>query len=250
MIDFKSTEEINIMIDGGRRLRSVVRTLLNKIDIGITTKEIDFLAEKLIKKQGGESSFKRVKNYFWTTCLPINNQVVHTPPSDRRLKLGDVLTLDIGMYFKGYHTDFATTFFIGNKPSNKVNHFLETGKKALFEAIKQAKVGNRIGNISEAIEDEIKGQGYFIIKDLTGHGIGKELHTDPYVFGYRERPTENTLLIKPGLTIAIEVIYSMGTEKIKYEKNNNWSIISADGSLTACFEHTIAITEKKTLVLT
>lgn len=250
MIDFKSTEEINIMIEGGRRLRSVVKTLLSKIDIGITTKEIDFLAEELIKKEGGESSFKKVKNYFWTTCLPINEQVVHTPPSDRKLRLGDILTLDIGMYFKGYHTDFATTFFIGNNLSNEINHFLETGKKTLFKAIEQAKVGNRIGNISEVIQDEIENQGYFIIKDLTGHGIGKELHADPHVFGYRERPTEKTLLIKPGLTIAIEVIYSKGTEKIKHEKNNNWSIISADGSLTACFEHTIAITEKKTLVLT
>lgn len=250
MIDFKSTEEIAIMKEGGRRLRSVVKALLNKIDAGITTKEIDSLAEELIKKQGGESSFKKVRNYFWTTCLSINEQVVHTPPSNRQLKLGDVLTLDIGMYFKGYHTDFSTTFFIGDNPSDEINNFLETGKKGLFKAIRQAKVGNRIGNISEVIQDEIEGQGYFIMKDLTGHGIGKELHTDPYVFGYRERPTEKTLLIKPGLTIAVEVIYSMGTEEIKHEKNNNWSIVSADGSLTACFEHTIAITEKKTLVLT
>jgi len=250
MIDIKSTEEIIVMKEGGRRLKKVVEALLKKIKVGMSTMEIDSLAEELIKKEGGEPSFKKVDNYYWTTCLPINDQVVHTPPSERRLKLGDVLTLDIGMYFKGYHTDFATTFLIGQSFDKEINRFLETGKRALNKAIAKAKVGNHLGEISEAIQDEVEKEGFFIMKDLTGHGIGKNLHEDPYVFGFRERPTEKTILIKPGLTIAIEVIYAKGTSKIKYEKNNDWSIVSADRSLTGCFEHTIAVTEKETLVLT
>lgn len=250
MIDIKSDEEIALMKEGGRRLKKVVEALLNKISPGLTTKEIDLLAEELIKKEGGESSFKKVDNYFWTTCLPINEQVVHTPPSDRKLKLGDVLTLDIGMYFKGYHTDFATTFSVGRPPDKETGRFLETGRRALEKAIAKARAGNRLGHISEAIQDEVEGQGFFIMKDLTGHGIGKHLHEDPYVFGFRERPVEKTMSIKPGLTIAVEVIYSKGTDEIRHEKNNDWSIVSADESLTGCFEHTIAVTEKDTLVLT
>ncbi|GIW64080.1 MAG: hypothetical protein KatS3mg092_0013 [Patescibacteria group bacterium] len=176
--------------------------------------------------------------------------MVHTPPSDRVLKNGDILTVDIGMYFKGYHTDYATTFVVGKTDNKEIINFLEVGKRTLKKAINQVRVGQRLGKVSETIEDEITKAGYFILKDLTGHGIGKKLHMEPYVFNFRERPTEKTLIIRPGLTIAIEVIYSMGTEEIAYEKDNDWSIISRDKSLTACFEHTIAVTEKQVLVLT
>lgn len=249
-IDLKTEDEIEIMKEGGLRLKKVVGALLKKIEVGETTEKIDKLAEELIKKEGGEASFKKVKGYFWTTCLPINNQVVHTPPDNRRLKQGDLLTVDIGMYYKGYHTDFATTFVVGEEPNSEVKRFLDSGKKALDKAIGFAKSGNRLGQISEAIGKEIYGQGYFIMKELTGHGIGRTLHEDPFVFGYLERPIEKTLLIKPGLTIAIEVIYSVGTEEIAYEKESDWSITTKDGSLSACFEHTIAVNEKNSLVLT
>ncbi len=250
MIDYKTDEEIKIMAEGGAKLREVVKELLPKIKVGVTTKYIDQEAERLIREKGGEPSFKKVKNYYWTTCLPINEQVVHTPPSDRVLKNGDILTVDIGMYFKGYHTDYATTFVVGKTNNKEIINFLEVGKRTLKKAISQVRVGQRLGKVSEIIEDEITKAGYFILKDLTGHGIGKELHMEPYVFNFRERPTEKTLIIRPGLTIAIEVIYSMGTEEIAYEKDNDWSIISRDRSLTACFEHTIAVTEKQVLVLT
>lgn len=250
MIDLKTDEEIKIMAEGGAKLRKVVSILLKKIKPGMTTKDIDDEAERLIKQEGGESSFKTVRGYFWSTCLPINEQVVHTPPSRRVIKNGDVLTLDIGMYYKGYHTDYATTFVVGENKDKKIDYFLEIGKNTLKKAIEKAKVGNRLGHISQVVEDNIRQAGFYILKDLTGHGIGKQLHMDPYVFNYQERPIEKTLLIKPGLTIAIEVIYSMGTEEIAYEKNDNWSIISKDKSLTACFEHTVAITKEKTLILT
>lgn len=250
MIHLKSIEEIKVMREGGKRLRKVVEALLPQIKVGITTKEIDDRAEKLIIREGGESSFKKVPGYQWTTCLPINEQVVHTPPSERHVKNGDILTVDIGMYFQGFHTDYADTIIVGENNDKKIHRFLDVGKKALYKAIDQARAGRRIGQISETIEKEIYGNGYKILKDLTGHGIGRDLHEDPYVFGYLEKPIEKTISIKPGLVIAIEIIYSMGAEEFMHEPNEEWSVITSDKSMSACFEHTVAITDKETMVLT
>lgn len=250
MIKLKTEEEITVMAESGKRLKAVVKELLPLIRAGITTLDIDKKAEELIKKQGGDSSFKTVPGYLFSTCLTVNEQIVHTKPCNRVLKDGDVLTLDIGMLYRGWHTDYAITKVVGGESKDeKINKFLKIGENTLYLAIKEAKIGNRLGAISQVIEREIKGNGYFIIKELTGHGIGKKLHEDPYVFGFVERPIDKTLLIKNGLVIAIEIIYAMGTEEMVYEKDN-WSIMTKDRSLSACFEHTIAITEKGPIILT
>lgn len=250
MVNLKSDKEITIIAEGGRRLKVVVKDLLPLIKAGITTKDIDDKAEELIKKQGGESSFKTVPGYLFSTCTPINEQIVHTKPCDRVLIEGDVLTLDIGMLYKGWHTDYAITKVVGGQSKDeKINKFLKIGEDALYLAIKKAKIGNRLGLISEVIEREITGNGYFIIKELTGHGIGKKLHEDPYVFGFVDQPINRSLLIKKGLVIAIEIIYAMGTEIMIYEKDN-WSIITKDRSLSACFEHTIAVSDQGPIILT
>ncbi len=250
MINLKSDKEIAIMAEGGKRLKTVVKDLLPLIKAGITTKEIDDKAEKLINKQGGESSFKTVPGYLFSTCTPINEQIVHTKPCDRILKEDDVLTLDIGMLYKGWHTDYAITKVVEKQNKDeKINKFLKIGEKTLYLAIKKAQIGNRLGHISEVIEKEITGNGYFIIKELTGHGIGKKLHEDPYVFGFVDQPINKSLLIKKGLVIAIEIIYAMGTDAMIYEKDN-WSIITKDRSLSACFEHTIAVTDQGPIILT
>lgn len=246
----KTNHEIEIMREGGKRLRKAMDELVPKITVGITTSEIDSEAERLIVAQGGLPSFKTVKGYSWSTCLPVNEETVHTPPSKRKLVDGDLLTVDIGMLYQGLHTDFAISFVVGKSTDKKVEDFLETGKIALKKGIEQAKVGNRIGHISKAIYDTVYKPGYFILKELTGHGIGKELHEDPYVLNYLDRPIEKTMQIRPGLVVAIEVIYSLGTEEIAYEKEGDWSIITADRSLSACFEHTVAITEENTHILT
>ena len=250
MVKLKSLKEIELMREGGEKLRKVVSELKTIIKPGITTKYIDETAEILIIKQGGESSFKKVPGYNWTTCVPINEQVVHTPPSDRVLKNGDLLTIDIGMYYKGFHTDYALSMIVGQNENQKIKNFLKIGEATLYKAIDQAKLGNRIGQISKVIEDEIYGNGYFIMKELTGHGIGRDLHEDPFIMGFVDRPINKTIKIQTGLVIAIEIIYSMGSEKIAYEKGNKWSIVTGDRSLSACFEHTIAITDKNTIILT
>lgn len=251
MVHYKSNEEVEIMREGGLRLSKVVNNLIAQIKPGKTTHHIDIEAEKLIKGKEGKPSFKEVENYYWSTCVPINEQIVHTPPSERTLINGDVFTLDIGMWYKGYHTDYATTFIVGDKSKNeKILAFLRTGEKALEEAIKKAQPGNYIGDISATIQKQVEKNGYHCIKELTGHGIGHTLHEDPFIPGILDRPVESTLKIKPGLVIAIEVIYSMGNGKMKYEEGSDWSIVTADASISACFEHTIAVTEKGNIILT
>lgn len=249
MIKLKTDQEIEIMIEGGRRLRNTYQELKKNIKPGLTTKTIDTIAETLVKKAGGEASFKKVKDYYWTTCLSINDQIVHTPPSSRIIEEGDILTIDIGMYYQGYNTDFADSFVVGSTKDKKTLDFLQVGKDTLMKVIKECKINNHIGDISKVIENEIYSHGYYVIKQLTGHGIGRELHEDPYVMGFVDKPIKKTALIKNGLTVAIEIIYSMGTENIKYE-NDDWSLATDDGSLSACFEHTVAITNKNTLILT
>lgn len=250
MVNLKSDKEIAAMTESGKRLKTVVKNLLPLIKVGITTKEIDDQAEELIKKQGGEPSFKTVPGYAFSICSPINEQIVHTKPCNRILKSRDVLTLDIGMLYQGWHTDYAITKVVGKESKDeKINKFLKIGEETLYLAIKKAKIGNRLGQISEVIEKQITSNGYFIIKELTGHGIGNKLHEDPYVFGFVDRPINKSPLINKGLVIAIEIIYAMGTDKMIYEKDN-WSVITKDRSISACFEHTIAVTDKGPMILT
>lgn len=250
MIHLKTDEEVAIMKEGGIKLKKVAEELLPKIKPGVVTEEIDHETEKLILKQGAVPSFKTVKGYRWSTCLPINEQVVHTPPSNRIIQEGDVITVDLGVLYKGLHVDWATTFIVGEPKDKRHLYFLEAGKRALRKAIDKATSGRHLGEISETIQKEVESSGFFILKELTGHGIGRELHEDPYVPGYLDRPVKKTALIQPGLVIAIEVIYSVGTEEIAYESGNDWSIRTRDKSLSACFEETVAIAQQKSFILT
>lgn len=250
MITYKTDEEIEIMKAGGEKLKAVMKQLVPQIRAGITTNDINTLAEKYLKKQGADISFNKVEGYKWAVCVPINEQVVHTPPTKRVLKNGDVLTVDIGAYYKGFHTDHAITVVVGGKSTPEIDRFLQVGREALVLAIEQAQIGKRIGHISEAIEKKVTGAGYTIMKQLTGHGVGHELHEDPFIPGFLAKSVEKTAILKPGMVLALEVIYSMGSGDIAYEEGQEWSIITEDKSMSACFEHTIAITDKNTLVLT
>lgn len=252
MIKYKTKEEIQLMAESGRILRETVQSLKKVIRPGIKTKEIDDYAEVLILKKGAKPSFKTVDGYNWTTCLPVNEEIVHSPPSERRLKNGDLLTVDIGVLFKGFHTDYAETFVVGKLEKNEslVKRFLTVGKITLEKAIEKLKIGHFLGEVSKKIEEEIGGNGYFVIKELTGHGIGRQLHEEPFVLGYLDRPINKTLLIKSGLVLAIEIIYSLGTSEMIYDRNNHWIIKTKDNSLSACFEKTVAVLDKKTVILT
>lgn len=249
MIYLKTPEEIEIMKEGGKILKEVVDELIPSIEVGQSTLEIDKKAEELIRSKGAKPSFKTVKGYSWTTCIPVNEQAVHTPPSDRILNDGDLVTVDIGVLYKGFHTDYAYSKVVGSVQP-ETQKFLDIGRTTLDNAIKKVKNGTYLGELGEFIYNEITQNGYFIMKELTGHGIGKKLHEDPYVLNFLDRPINKTYKIKPGFVFALEIIYSMGSEELAYEQGNSWSITSADKSLSACFEKTLAVTEEKTFILT
>src|SRR3989338_2899580 len=245
----KTSQELQKIKKSGAILREVVDILVPSIKAGMTTNEIDDTAEALIVEHGGTSSFKTVSGYSWATCLPINEQAVHTPPTERVLQDGDILTVDIGAVYEGFHTDYATTIAIGTV-TESTKDFLEKGEKTLEKAIKMFKDGTRVGEISHFIEKQIEGGGYCILKELTGHGVGKELHEKPYILNYLDRPIEKTLLLQSGMTLAVEIIYAQSTEHIAYERELEWSIISADRSLSACFEKSIAVDKEEPFILT
>lgn len=251
MIHLKTPQEIETMKTGGAILRKVRTELLEFAKPGVTTNEIEALARELTHKYGAQGSFTHTPGYSWFTCQSVNNQIVHTPPNDRKLVEGDVLTIDVGVLYGGYHTDSADTIVIGGAPTKEVERFLEAGKKALETAISHLKVGVRIGTVSKAIQDVIEGEyGYHVVPELTGHGIGRSLWEDPHVFNFINQPIDKTPVIENGLVIAIEPIYAMGTHKMKYEKGSDWTLVTADGSLAAQFEHTIAVTNKNVFILT
>lgn len=251
MIPVKSKVEIAIMKAGGNRLRMVLEEMIKAAQPGLTTSFLDRLAEKQIQKQGGKPSFKMVPGYKWTTCFSLNDEVVHGIPGEDILKDGDLLGIDLGMYFKGYHSDLATTIVVGNpgKSFEKLNFFLEAGKSTLEEAISQAKSGNHIGDLSLTIEEGIKKAGFAPVKALAGHGIGKKLHENPLVPTALNGKVERTPEIKEGMTLAIEVIYNEGSEKVVLE-DDGWTISTWDGKISGLFEESVAVTDNGPLILT
>jgi methionyl aminopeptidase len=246
MIDLKTSEEIAVMREGGRKLANIIEDLLEFSQSGTVLTDIEKHADELITKSGGTASFKTVPGYKWATCLNVNEVVVHGIPTEYALKEGDVFTIDIGLIYKGFHTDTAWTKII-NREDDK---FLLTGKIALERGIEAARIGNRVGHISQAVQQVIEGAGYSIVKSLIGHGVGRELHEEPQVPNYLRGAIDNTLPLQEGMTVAIEPIYAMGQGEIVYENDDGWTLATRDKSRTAVFEHSIAITADGPFVLT
>lgn len=252
MIPIKSPKEIEIMREGGQRLSWVVGKVINEARPGVALFQLDQLAELLIEKQGGKPSFKMVPGYNWATCLNVNEGVVHGIPGNYRLQEGDLFSIDVGMFYKGFHTDMARTLCIqaqNSKVKTQNDFFLEVGRRTLKKAIQIAKVGNRVGHISKTIGNEVKKAGFTPIRVLTGHGVGRELHEKPQIPCFLKGKIEQTSLLKPGMVLAIEVIYSQGGADVVMT-NDGWTIQTADGKLAGLFEDTVAITSKGPLILT
>lgn len=241
--------KINAMKSAGSVLGTILCELLNLSIAGVSLKEIEAIAMAKILKAGGKPSFTTVGNYKWATCLCVNDVIVHGIPTEYVLKDQDLFTIDIGMLRDGFHTDTAWSKVIGN-PQKDVKKFLDVGEKALWSAIDMARAGNRVGHISKSIQDVVSQYGYGIVRSLVGHGVGKTLHEAPQIPGILNGKIEKTPELVEGMTIAIEVIYTMGSPKMVYVNDDGWSIGTQDGSLTAVFEHTVAITDKEPLVLT
>lgn len=249
MIKLKAPKEIEIMEDGGKILWQVLTHLKQMAQVGVTTLELDKEAERKILATGAEPSFKKVPNYKFATCLCVNEVVVHGLPGSYKLKNGDLLGIDVGLFYKGFNTDAAWTIIVGKTDDEEKIKFLETGERALAKAIEKAREGNYVGNISQVIQETVEKAGYSVVRALVGHGIGKKLHEDPQVPGFCDQVVTKTPHLKNGMTVAIEVIYNMGSPEVVYE-NDGWTVAAKDGQISGLFEKTIAVTRNKPIVLT
>ncbi|TSC54376.1 MAG: hypothetical protein LiPW16_25 [Microgenomates group bacterium LiPW_16] len=249
MIPIKTKEEIEKMKEGGKILAKILEEIKKEVKSGITTLELDKRAEELIKQSGGKPSFKMVKGYKWITCMCVNEVVVHGVPGNYKLKEGDVLGIDIGLFYKGFHTDMAWTLRVQTQ-NDEVDRFLEAGKRALEEAIKMAKVGNYVGHVSQAIQETIEKAGFSPVRALVGHGVGRNLHEEPQIPCFLRGKIEDTPKLKEGMTLAIEIIYNQGKPEVVYGSDDGWTIKTADGKLSGLFEHTVAVLEGGPEILT
>ena len=246
MITLKSKREIDLLKKAGNIVYLTHQYLRPFIKPGIKTIELDKLAEKFIKDHGATPSFKGYEGFPYTLCISINDEVVHGFPSERILEEGDIISIDIGACYKGYHGDSAWTYAVG-KISEDDKYLLEHTEKALYEGIKQAKVGNRIGDISYAIENYANKHNLGVVKELVGHGVGTKVHEAPDVPNYGTKGTGSK--IRDGMVIAIEPMLTFGKPDI-YILDNDWTVVTEDSSNAAHYEHTIAITNDGVEILT
>ena len=249
MIYIKSKKEISDMKKGGRILAYALEKVIEAIKPGVSGNELEKIASLQIEKEGGFPSFKNVNGYHHALCLSVNDAVVHGIPGDYSLKEGDVIGIDCGVFYKGLNTDMSETVRVGEFKDDEINKFLKVGKKALLEAIVEAKEGNRIGHISKKIQEIIEESGYSVVRTLVGHGVGRDLHEEPEIPGFLDKKVENTPLLKEGMTLAIEVIYNMGKSDVN-RGPDGWTIKTKDGKISGLFERTIAVTKDGPLILT
>lgn len=246
MITIKSKREIGLLKIAGNIVYQTHQYLKPYIKEGITTKELDKLAEDFIRSKDATPSFKGYEGFPSTLCTSINSEVVHGFPSDRKLKNGDIISIDIGACYKGYHGDSAWTYAVG-EVDDKTRKLLEDTEKSLFVGLAQVKPGNRIGDIGYAIEQYAHKHNLGVVKELCGHGVGTSVHEDPEVPNYGIPNTGPRL--KEGMVIAVEPMLTLGRPDI-FIHDNNWTIDTQDGSLSAHFEHTVVVTKDGYQILT
>ena len=248
MIQLKSPREIDVMARGGQILGATVEMLRREVRAGMSTWQLDEMAEAFIRSHPGATpSFKGLYGFPGSVCASINEEIVHGIPSRRRvLADGDIISIDVGVKFEGYHTDSATTVGVGTVP-HESQRLLDVTQQALTAGIAAAQPGNHVGDIGAAIQAVVEASGFSIVRDLVGHGIGVAFHEEPQVPNYG-KPKRGTKLM-PGLTIAIEPMVNIGGASTR-TMPDRWTVVTVDGSRSAHFEHTVAITEAGPRVLT
>ena len=246
MISIKSSSEIELMKIAGKIVGDTHKYLIPYIKEGITTEKLDSMAEEYILSRGATPSCKGYDGYPKSICISVNEEVVHGIPGKRKLKNGDIVTLDICACYKGYHGDSAWTYKVGNASSDK-EYLMEHTEKALYVGLDQVKPGNRIGDIGFAISKYAEKYNLGVVKELTGHGIGSDLHEDPDVPNYGKAGTGP--MLKEGMVIAVEPMLNLGTADI-YILDDDWTIVTADDKPSAHFEHTVLVTKDGYTILT
>ncbi len=246
MIHLKSSSEIAAMKTSGEMLSKVMETIYKNIRVGVTTKELDQIAYNAIKGMNAKPSFLNYHGFPGTICASVNEEVVHGFPSSRKLEEGDIIGIDMGLIFKGYHSDMARTFAIGEISKEKAK-LIEVTRQCFWNGLKFAKIGNRIGDIGCEIQRTAEENGYGVVRELCGHGIGKNLHEEPEVPNFGK--AGHGIRISEGLVIAIEPMINLGTKNVKTLKDG-WTVVTADNKPSCHYENTIAITENGPIPLT
>lgn len=247
-INLKTQKELEIMLEGGVKLGRVKHALANAVAPGVSAYDIETLAMKLIKEEGGEASFAKVPGYSWATCINVNEGIVHGIPKKTTIFADDdIVSVDVGMYFKGFHTDTSLTVYLGGDPEKR--RFVEIGRETLNKAIREARVGKTIGDISAAMEKNLKKHGLYPVQSLVGHGVGRELHEEPMIPCFTNGAREEHTKIVRGMALAVEVMYAQGSGDVVLDKDG-WTINTKNGRMSGLFEETVTIGEKGTVVIT
>ena len=246
MIHYKTSEEIELIKESAQILGKAHAEIARMIKPGAKTSEMDRVAEEFIRDHGGVPSFLNYNGFPYTLCVSPNEQVVHGFPSDSELQDGDILSIDCGVFYKGFHSDSAYTYPVGEVEEEKLQ-LLRVTKESLYKGIDEAVVGKRIGDISYAVQHYVEEFGYSVVRELVGHGVGKELHESPEVPNYGKRGKGP--LLKEGMVLAIEPMINLGKKEIVQE-SDGWTIRTRDRAISAHYEHTVAIANGKAEVLT
>ena len=247
MIVLKTGRELKVMREACRISAGALKLVGSAVEPGVTTAELDRLAEEYIRSEGAVPNFKNYEGYPATACISINNEVIHGIPSkSRKIVSGDIVSVDLGAMFEGYHGDNAATFACGDV-SPEAKRLMDTTRESLYEGIKAARVGGRIGDISSAVQQYVEARGFSVVRQFVGHGIGTKLHEAPEVpnFGTAGRG----IRLMPGMTLAIEPMVNAGAFDVKI-LSDGWTVLTRDGSLSAHFEHTIVITPDGPQIMT
>ena len=247
MVELKSSEEIAKIKESGRIIAKVLKRMQLEVVPGISTWELDKVAEEMIRAEGAVPSFLGYGGFPGSICTSVNEQVVHGIPSkDVILREGDIVGIDVGAYKNGFHADSARTFSVG-KVSAPVAKLLENTRKALYKAIEVVKPGVHLGDVSNAVETYATTSGLGIVRDYCGHGVGRKLHEDPCILNYG--PKGKGIILKEGMVLAIEPMLNLGCEEVEVLEDQ-WTVVTADGAYSAHFEHTVAVTKNGALILT
>ncbi len=246
MIICKTPREIEIMREAGRIVALTHQELKKHIVSGITTKELDKIAEAFIRKHDAIPSFKGYNGFTGSICASVNEELVHGIPGNRVLNNGDIISIDIGAEYNGYHGDSAWTYAVGSI-DEETQRLLDVTEESLYKGLNEAKPGDRLSNISHAIQTYVEANGFSVVREYVGHGIGQDLHEDPQIPHYG--PPNKGPRLKPGMVLAVEPMVNAGSRYVK-TLADDWTVVTVDGSRCAHFEHTIAITETGFEILT